>query len=196
MIRFYTNRQLSQTLNVNLSKWKRWSREFLAPDPLGGLQSGYARQFNRDDAFTVYIGGYLVGDMGFTIPEARRILSDLAEPFTELGYFESHESRFPVSNFSTEIRKRVRYYYIVIAMKGTSGSKHLAFTYYIRGVLSEHTVEPETDTVRQVRYAEYVVGDSKNGTTFTATSPKKILPISALFDQFLKALDGVPNGQR
>jgi len=196
MIRFYTNRQLSQTLNVNLSKWKRWSREFLAPDPLGGLQSGYARQFSRDDAFTVYLGGYLVGDLGFTIPEARRILSDLMEPFTELGFIESHESRIRASNFSTEIRKKVRTFYILVTMTGTSGSTPLAFTYYIRGVLSEHTVEQETDTVRQVRYAEYVVGDAKNGKTFTTTSPTKILPISAMFDHFLKALNDAPNGQR
>ena len=51
MIKFYTNRELSEKLSIGLSKWKRWSREFLPPDPLGGLQSGYARQYTQDPEF-------------------------------------------------------------------------------------------------------------------------------------------------
>ena len=77
MIKFYTNQELSRKLNISLARWKRWSREFLPPDPLGGLQSGYARQYNPDEAFAVLLGGYLVGDLKFTIPEARQILHDL-----------------------------------------------------------------------------------------------------------------------
>ncbi len=77
MVTFYQNRELSQKLGVNLAKWKRWSREFLPPDPLGGLQSGYARQYNLDDAFTVHLGGYLVSELKFSIPEAKQVLSDL-----------------------------------------------------------------------------------------------------------------------
>ena len=46
MIRFYLNRELSDRLGIRLSRWKRWSREFLPPDPLGGLQSGFARQYS------------------------------------------------------------------------------------------------------------------------------------------------------
>ena len=77
MMIYYNSRDLSDNLNVNLSKWKRWVREFLPPDPLGGLQSGYARQFNLKEAFRVFLGGYLVSVLKFTIPEARQILKDL-----------------------------------------------------------------------------------------------------------------------
>ena len=66
MVTFYQNRELSQKLGVKLAKWKRWSREFLPPDPLGGLQSGYARQYNLNDAFSVYLGGYLVSELKFS----------------------------------------------------------------------------------------------------------------------------------
>jgi hypothetical protein len=45
MIHYYTNREISQKLEINLARWKRWSRSFLPPDPLGGMQSGYARQY-------------------------------------------------------------------------------------------------------------------------------------------------------
>jgi hypothetical protein len=87
MVRFYQNRELSQKLGVNIAKWKRWSREFLPPDPLGGLQSGYARQYNLDDALTVYLGGYLVSELKFSIPEAKRILLDLKEWMRAHGFY-------------------------------------------------------------------------------------------------------------
>ena len=77
MIKFYINRELSAKLAIRLSKWKRWSREFLPPDPLGGLQSGYARQYTIDQAFIVFLGGHLVADLHFSIPESRQIVEDL-----------------------------------------------------------------------------------------------------------------------
>ena len=77
MVRYYSSRELSRKLRIPLNRWKRWAREFLPPDPLGGLQSGYARQFSSREAFTVYLGGFLVAGLGFSIPEARQIIKDL-----------------------------------------------------------------------------------------------------------------------
>ena len=37
----------------------------MPPDPLGGMQSGYARQYTVDDAFIVYLAGHLVNQMHF-----------------------------------------------------------------------------------------------------------------------------------
>ena len=87
MMIYYNSRDLSDNLNVNLSKWKRWVREFLPPDPLGGLQSGYARQFNLKEAFRVFLGGYLVSVLKFTIPEARQILKDLDNWLKSEGFY-------------------------------------------------------------------------------------------------------------
>lgn len=84
---FYNSRELSNKLNVNIAKWKRWVREFLPPDPLGGLQSGYARQFNLKEAFRVFLGGYLVSALKFTIPEARQILKDLDSWLKTEGFY-------------------------------------------------------------------------------------------------------------
>ena len=74
---YFKSKYLSDKLDINLAKWKRWSREFLDPDPLGGYQSGVARQFSFKDAFRVFLGGHLVGVLNFTIPQARQILIDL-----------------------------------------------------------------------------------------------------------------------
>ncbi|MDJ0782741.1 MAG: hypothetical protein QNJ22_12260 [Desulfosarcinaceae bacterium] len=73
-------------LSINLAKWKRWSREFLPPDPLGGLRSGYARQYSLKEAFLVALGGFLVGDLKFTVVEARAILTDLQPWLSRWGY--------------------------------------------------------------------------------------------------------------
>ena len=89
MIKLYTNRELSEKLGINLAKWKRWSREFLPPDPLGGMQSGYARQYYFNDAFHVMLGGHLVGDLHSSVYEARRILEDLKDWLREKGFYLS-----------------------------------------------------------------------------------------------------------
>ena len=94
MIRFYNSRQLSQKLGVNLAKWKRWSREFLPPDPLGGLQSGYARQYNPNEAFTVYLAGHLVAELKFTVPEARQIINDLSRWLVEHKFYYDFDGYF------------------------------------------------------------------------------------------------------
>jgi len=78
MIRFYLNRELAEGLGYRLSRWKRWSRDFLPPDPLGGLQSGFARQYHLSEAFQVYLGGHLVADLKFSVAEAQIILKDLS----------------------------------------------------------------------------------------------------------------------
>ena len=111
MIKFYTNRELSKNLDINLAKWKRWSREFLPPDPLGGMQSGYARQYNLDDSFTVYLGGYLVSDLRFTIPEVKQILEDLYEWLVDTGfYFVAKHDPKP----KTDIEHSIKEYQICI----------------------------------------------------------------------------------
>lgn len=83
---YYLARDLAKRLEVNLAKWKRWSREFLPPDPLGGLQSGYARQYSLREAFMVALGGLLVGELKFGMPEARLVIADLGPWAKRSGY--------------------------------------------------------------------------------------------------------------
>lgn len=84
---YFDSKYLAEHLGINAAKWKRWAREFLPPDPLGGYQSGYARQFSCKDAFRVFLGGYLVAGMRFTIPEARQVLFDLDAWMKKQGFY-------------------------------------------------------------------------------------------------------------
>ncbi len=110
MIQFYLNRELSDRLGIRLSRWKRWSREFLPPDPLGGLQSGFARQYSLQEAFHVYLGGHMVADLKFSIPETKIILGDLKEWVTS-RYFS-----YPPPEEQSLVQQSVKEYRIYIFM--------------------------------------------------------------------------------
>ena len=121
MIRFYSNKELSQAFQINLAKWKRWSREFLPPDPLGGLQSGYARQYNLNDALRVFLGGHLVGDLKYTIPDARQILDDLHPWLVDHKfYFDFSVSTNPKKQASSHL---IQNYHIAI-INQSSNNQH------------------------------------------------------------------------
>ena len=83
------SKELSKRLGINLAKWKRWAREFLPPDSKAGLQSGYAREYTKDEAFRVYLAGYLVSRLNFSIPETREILEELEGWLKHNGFFPS-----------------------------------------------------------------------------------------------------------
>ena len=84
---YFDSKYLSEILDIKPSKWKRWAREFLEPDPLGGYQSGYARQFSPKDAFRVFLGGHLVCEQKFSISDARKIIGDLDPWMKKNGFY-------------------------------------------------------------------------------------------------------------
>jgi len=70
-------RQASSVFRVKLATWKRWSREFLPPDPKARLRSGQTRLFSPNQAFEVFLGSHLVSFLGYSIPETRAIIGML-----------------------------------------------------------------------------------------------------------------------
>jgi hypothetical protein len=131
MIRFYLNRELAQKLGFKLSRWKRWSREFLPPDPLGGLQSGFARQYTRAEAFQVYLGGHLVSNQMFSIPETKIILEDLKEWVTT-QYFA-----YPVADQRSFVQAPAREYRIFIFMNHDTTPSLPSPSYLLRRLIDE-----------------------------------------------------------
>jgi hypothetical protein len=92
---YFNSRYLSECLGIGLAKWKRWVREFLPPDPLSGMQSGYARNLNLKDAFHVYLAGYLVSNMRFGIAEVRQVMSDMEPSLKQQGFHALHVTQMP-----------------------------------------------------------------------------------------------------
>ena len=182
MITYYTNRELSKKLKINLAKWKRWSREFLPPDPLGGLQSGYARQYTRDDAFTVYLGGSIVSDLKFTIPEAKTILNDLKNWLTQAGFYTQSNIR---DTPAESIHDRITHYQVSVQ---PVDHQTVQLRYRIRGILSDEAVSIGGYPARQVRYIETVLPEEAPPQETEAATMSKMLNITRVADRFAKAL--------
>lgn len=159
MIKFFTNREISDRMGIKLAKWKRWSREFLPPDPLGGMQSGYARQYNPDQAFTVFFGGHLVADLKFSIPQARQIIQDLNEWMSEKGFFFDIRGNFVSDKGIDALVKK----YIIFIRREKGAEKRFKFVYTVRGVISNEPVHHKGSEMMKKLYVETSVnqGDEK-----------------------------------
>lgn len=171
---YYISNELSGKLEIKLAKWKRWVREFLPPDPLGGFQSGYARQFSLKDAFRVFLGGVLVGTMKFTVPEARRILNDLHPWMKANGFYAMRVGDHGIA--PAEERFYRIYIYPLASTK---------FGYTIRGVFSSTAVNEDE---RTETYHATVLGSSSDRIATGEAETARVLGISRLYAHFLSRL--------
>ncbi len=189
MIKFYTNQELSRWFDIKLSRWKRWSREFLPPDPLGGLQSGYARQYNIDQAFTVYLGGYLVAELKFTIPEARLILSDLHHWLVEKRFYFNFSGQAPVD---PEKRPVIQYYQIAIGRAASGDATDAGFCYCLKSVTADEWIDANGERIHQKQSVAEGINSEAKEAALNTMAGYRVLNISVLHHSFLKGLDRAP----
>ena len=62
---------------------------------MGGLQSGYARQYVFHDMMRVYLGGHLVSHLKLSLVEAARVLDDLSPWLKKNGYLSASAPLIP-----------------------------------------------------------------------------------------------------
>ncbi|MBT8373209.1 MAG: hypothetical protein KJO34_19750 [Deltaproteobacteria bacterium] len=191
MIKFYTNKQLSQKFNLNIAKWKRWSREFLPPDPLGGLQSGFARQYNQNQAFTVFLGGHLVSDLKFTIPETKDILNDLNQWLLDYDFYFNFSSARKPGETSVP---RAKSYQIAIIRNDISDASVGAFSYVARGALEDESTDFQGVRVCQERFVISSIGPGKSEIALVFAESHRVLGITALHKNFIARLQGAETG--
>ncbi len=172
---YFKSKDISIKLGINLAKWKRWSRDFLPPDPLGGLQSGVARQFNLRDVFKIYFGGYLVGNLCFTIPEAVRILSDLSPWLKKNGFYELQAKTISARNGNGH------HSYIYIHWYS-----NLHFAYCIRTV--SHCAQAGLDSICQETFTQALIGTDADPLTAGQSPSATVIAISTLYDDLLKRI--------
>ena len=184
MIKFFTNRELSDRLGIKLAKWKRWSREFLPPDPLGGMQSGYARQYHPDQAFTVFWGGHLVADLKFSIPEARQIIKDLNKWLSEKGFFFDLRGH-SVSNKDMDalIKK-----YIIFIRREKGTDKRFKFIYTVRGIISNEPIQHKGFEMMKKLYVETSVNQGHEKPSEMDMNVVKTLYITGILTDFVDVM--------
>lgn len=172
---YFKSKYLSDRLGINLAKWKRWAREFLDPDPLGGYQSGFARHFSFKESFRVFLGGHLVGRLNFTIPQARQILSDL-HPWLKKNQLYA----WPIPNHhKTNRLHRCIYIYEICEGKG--------YGYAVRAVISQAT--HRSDGLLEEVYALELIGLSQEKFAAGGFTHARLIDVDALHRHFLKQVE-------
>jgi hypothetical protein len=106
-----TNQKLSEGLNIPLSKIRRYTKEFMPPDPIATRRSGYTRRFSNNDGFFIYLGGTLVMNHGFTYEAARWSLQILRPWFLNMGYVPNIPRKMIRSEVENKIIRQLAKYY-------------------------------------------------------------------------------------
>ena len=190
MIHFYTNRELSEKLDINLARWKRWSRSFLPPDPLGGLQSGYTRQYLFKDLFKVFLGGHLLGHLKLSLPESRRVLADLSpwlikDGFFELTGFQERETS------AIGHREGYRIYFCSTVKRGKKN--RFQFAYLIRQTRHiQRGQSPDGELVTETYAETRLHCDRPKGEDLLQSPSVQLINLSGLYEQVHAALNHQP----
>jgi hypothetical protein len=169
---YFDSKYLSKRLKINAARWKRWAREFLPPDPLGGFQSGYARQFSYKDAFRVFLGGDLVSALRLTIPEARQVLTDLDDWLKKQGLYS-------LPGDPRNGADKVEHVYIYDLGK-------CKFAYAVRSITGRS--QADANGISSERFVLKTIGASADMLTRAGTAHARIIMIRALHRRFLEAV--------
>lgn len=152
-------------------------REFLPPDPLGGMQSGFARQFNLKDAFQVYLGGHLVHCLKFNVVQARAILKDLSPWLNRNRFFELVAGNGGQSKQEPGVEHRI---YVI-------NGENSAFCYVIRSVkTSDYRNEKENSTET---YTLSLINTPDDPLAGGRVSSSRVIGISQLYRDFLRQIN-------
>ena len=89
----FVAKDIKEKLKIPPDRWKRWAREFIGIDPKAARQGGVARTFTLDQVFHIYLCGWLVTDLQYSIPEARTIVIDLEPWLKERGLWPDSQSK-------------------------------------------------------------------------------------------------------
>ena len=94
--------EFSKLLGIPHTKAKRYTREFLGPNPAATIQSGHARILTLQETYLVYLGAHLVSDHNFTVHESKIILNNLKPQLIKWGLFSGDDDIFKET--SSEIK--------------------------------------------------------------------------------------------
>lgn len=190
MIHYYSNREISEKLEINLARWKRWSRSFLPPDPLGGMQSGYARQYVFKDLFKVYLGGHLLSHLKLSVPESQQVLTDLSPWLKKNGFLDLNG----LNGTATEIGGKSNFRIYFCPLITTGGKTGTGFCYLIRKSVSIHSVKL-TACVQLIETFEetFIPADAGDRCFFLQDPEVRLINLSPLFAGLVEKLNSPPH---
>ena len=186
MIHYFLGRDLADRLDIPLARWKRWAREFLPPDPLGGLQSGYARHYSIDEAFTVYLAGNLVSGSRFSIPEVRAILADLHHWLAGQGYRTGAAAEKMLENRDG---LPVLEHLILVDRQPVASDLPSGFAYTIRAVIERRQLTGHRRPIHQERYRITRLGGGQDRESHRRSMEQRWIWITRILRRFAEQME-------
>ena len=190
MIRYFLGRELAERLGLPLARWKRWAREFLPPDPLGGLQSGFARHYSIDEAFSVYLAGSLVSRSGFSIPEARSALAILKDWMAAQGYRIGVPA---AGSGSDDGILPVREHLVVFSRRPGSSDSPAGFDCAIRGLLASRQIGRQQGQIQEERILNFGITGEHDPARLDEVLECRLICITRMLRHFARCLDLDPH---
>ena len=191
MIHYYTNREISEKLEINLARWKRWSRSFLPPDPLGGMQSGYARQYVFKDLFKVYLGGHLLSHLKLSVPDSQQVLNDLSPWMKKNGFLELNGANGALGETSGQ-SNGYRIYFCPV--RTTGAKKGSGFCYLIRKTVATQSNELTSGLKIEETIQETIIHIDVTDSCFFLQDPHvRMINFSPLLASLVKKLYHQPH---
>lgn len=187
-----TNAILSEKLGISLTKVRRWTKEFLPPDPKATRRSGYTREISNNDAFFVCLGGYIVSTLGFSFYQAQAILEILKPWFFRMGLVPDANLLKEREGIEKEIRRGIE---IFIYSSPDSDE----FGILVDGVISIGSQGEKDSTGCEYKrwnrqHATYWLNNpvKANGERIFKEypTPRRALPIWILFNEFIERIFG------
>jgi hypothetical protein len=186
MIHYYTSREISKKLNINLARWKRWSRAFLPPDPLGGVQSGYARQYIFKDLFKVFLCGHIVSHLKMSVPDSLKVMLDLSPWLKKNGYF--HMIQINDSSAKNTNQSHCHRIYFC-PLKVTSGKRGSEFGYLIRKTITfQYEGSSACRPIRETGEETMINSEAADGFAFLQDSAVRMINLTPLYRELIERL--------
>jgi hypothetical protein len=191
MIHYYTNREIAEKLEINLARWKRWSRSFLPPDPLGGMQSGYARQYAFKDLFKVYLGGHLLSHLKLSLPASQQVLNDLSPWMKKNGFLDLNGTNGALTETGVQ-SNGYRIYFC--PLRATAAKKGSGFCYLIRRTVDSQWNQQATGLMVKEVMEETIIHIDVTDSCFFLQDPHlRLINFSALYAALVKKLQHHPH---
>ena len=126
-----------------------------------------------------------MGDLKFTIPQARLILHDLHNWLVEHKFYFDYTGSVPPKKENSII---IQYYQIAICQPADADTSDSGFFYFTKGVIADELTDVNGIPVRQERFIELSINSGKNAAQINEAAGYRVLNISILRNRFLSSL--------
>ena len=133
------------------------------------------------------LGGHLLGDLKFSVPETKQILIDLHQWLVDNDFY------FFVSNTSESDKHQIseiNHYQLIISNRALRRDKDRGLSYWARGIISADFINLNDDPVQREHFLESSIGPKDSESPRMNAESYRVINISVFRKTFLNQLQG------